>query len=190
MCAWFEKPLTHLCLQECDPIAKWAISSALHWVIALSDTRWSSCKPMVLVTLGGCHLLDGLVVVFVEACKEDCAVLRRSDCEGYCAHPAGATNSNSSRARCEGWQVVWPCQVLELVVSTPRGRVWLVGHYYQENRRQPWSLSQRGLDWWQPSEPRDKNHRVIIFLLVCNPHTQACIYFHILCACVVALVIS
>ena len=25
---------------------------------------------MVLVTLGSCHLLDGLVVVFVEACKK------------------------------------------------------------------------------------------------------------------------
>ena len=36
---------------------------------------------MVLVTLGGCHLLDGLVVVSVKARKEDYAVLRRSDCE-------------------------------------------------------------------------------------------------------------
>ena len=25
-------------------------------------TRLSSCKPVVLVTLGGCHLLDGLVL--------------------------------------------------------------------------------------------------------------------------------
>ena len=32
---------------------------------------------MVLVTLGGCHLLDGLVVVSVEARKEDCAVIVR-----------------------------------------------------------------------------------------------------------------
>jgi hypothetical protein len=30
---------------------------------------------VVLVTLGGCHLLDGLVVVSVEARKEDCIVL-------------------------------------------------------------------------------------------------------------------
>jgi hypothetical protein len=45
---------------------------------------------MVLVTLGGCHLIDGLVVVSVEVCKEDCAVLRRRICEGYCAHPVGA----------------------------------------------------------------------------------------------------
>ena len=78
---------------------------------------------MVLVTLGGCHLLDGLVVVFVEARKEDCVVLRRSDYEGYCACPAGAAKSNSSRARREERQVVWPGQVLELVVSTPCERV-------------------------------------------------------------------
>jgi hypothetical protein len=56
---------------------------------------------VVLVTLGGCHLLDGLVVVSVKARKKDCVVLRRSDCEGYCAHPAGAAKSNSSRARRE-----------------------------------------------------------------------------------------
>jgi hypothetical protein len=30
----------------------------------------------------------------------------------------------------------------------------------QEDRRQPWSLSQRGLACWQTREPRDKNHRV------------------------------
>ena len=30
---------------------------------------------MVLITLGGCHLLDGLVVVSVEACKK---LVRRS----------------------------------------------------------------------------------------------------------------
>ena len=78
---------------------------------------------MVLVTLGGCHLLDGLVVVSIEAHKEDYAVLWRSDCEGDCAHPVGAAKSNSSRARHEGKQVVQPGQVLELVVSTPRGRV-------------------------------------------------------------------
>ena len=53
---------------ECD-------FSALHCENASSGTRCSSCKPVVLVTLGGCHLLDGLVVVSVEACKEDCVVL-------------------------------------------------------------------------------------------------------------------
>ena len=52
---------------------------------------------MVFVTLEGCHLLDGLVVVSVEARKEDCAVLRRSDSEGYRAHTAGAAKINTSR---------------------------------------------------------------------------------------------
>ena len=33
----------------------------LHCEVALSGTRCSSCKPEVLVTPGGCHLLDGLV---------------------------------------------------------------------------------------------------------------------------------
>jgi hypothetical protein len=50
-----------------------------------------------LVTLGGCHLLDGLVVVSVEARKK---FVRRSGeelCEEYCARPAGAAKSNSSK---------------------------------------------------------------------------------------------
>ena len=59
----------------------------------------------------------------VEARKEDCMMLWRRDCEGCCAHPMGAMKSNSSRARREGQQVIRPCQVLELVVSTPRGSV-------------------------------------------------------------------
>ena len=33
----------------------------LHREITSSGTRWSCCKPMVFVTLGGCHLLDDLV---------------------------------------------------------------------------------------------------------------------------------
>jgi hypothetical protein len=39
---------------ECD-------SSTLHHEVASSGTRCSSYKPVVLVTLGGCHLLDDLV---------------------------------------------------------------------------------------------------------------------------------
>jgi hypothetical protein len=70
----------------------------LHREVASSGTMCSSCKPVVLVTFGGCYLLDGLVVVSIEARKEDCAVLRRSDYEEDCAHPAGATKSNTSRA--------------------------------------------------------------------------------------------
>ena len=94
----------------------------LHHEVASSDTRWSSCKLVVLVTLGDCHLLDGLVVVFVEACKKLVQCSGEELCEGHCACPVGAVKSNSSKARREGQQVVRLGQVLELVVSTPRGR--------------------------------------------------------------------
>ena len=53
---------------------------------------------MVLVTLGGCHLLDGLVVVSVEARKK---IVRSSGEElvrDTCARPAGAAKSNSSKS--------------------------------------------------------------------------------------------
>ena len=56
-------PLTHLCLQECESIVSECDSSVLYCEIALSGTRCLSCKPVVLVTLGGCHLLDSLVAV-------------------------------------------------------------------------------------------------------------------------------
>ena len=77
----------------------------------------------VLVTLRGCHLLDGLVVVSIEARKKLVRCSREELCEGHCARPAGATKSNSSKTRREGRQVVRLGQVLELVVSTPHGRV-------------------------------------------------------------------
>ena len=51
---------------------------------------------MVLVTLGGCHLLDGLVVVSIEARKKLVQCSREELCEGFCARPVGAAKSNSS----------------------------------------------------------------------------------------------
>ena len=46
-------------------------SSAFHCEIASSSTSCSCCKPVVLITLGGYHLLDGLVACdFIEARKE------------------------------------------------------------------------------------------------------------------------
>ena len=53
---------------------------------------------MVLVTLGGCHLLDGLVVVSVEARKKLVRGSGEELCEGHCARPAGAAKSNFSKA--------------------------------------------------------------------------------------------
>ena len=95
----------------------------LHREVALSGTRWSSCKPVVLVTLGGCHLLDGLVVVSVEARKKLVRRFGEVLVRGTCARPMGAAKSNSSRERCEGREVVWLSHVLELVVIHPCGRV-------------------------------------------------------------------
>ena len=48
---------------------------------------------MVLVTLGGCHLLDSLVVVSVEARKKLVRCFGEELCEGHCARPAGAAKS-------------------------------------------------------------------------------------------------
>ena len=38
----------------------------------------------MLVTLGGCHLLDGLVVVSVEAHKKLVRCFEEELCEGHC----------------------------------------------------------------------------------------------------------
>jgi hypothetical protein len=76
-----------------------------------------------LVTLGGCHLLDNLVVVSIEARKKLMRCSGEELCEGHCTRPAGAVKSNSSKVKREWQQMVWLGQVLELVVSTPRGRV-------------------------------------------------------------------
>ena len=53
---------------------------------------------MVLVTLGGYHLLDGLVVVSVKALKKLVRGSGEELCEGHCARPAGAAKSNFSKA--------------------------------------------------------------------------------------------
>ena len=55
----------------------------LHHEVASSGTRWSSCKPVVLVTLRDCHLLDGLVVVSVEALKKLVRCSGEELCEGH-----------------------------------------------------------------------------------------------------------
>ena len=52
---------------------------------------------MVLVTLGGCHLLDVLVVVSVEARKKLVWCSGEELCEGHCASPVGAVKSNFSK---------------------------------------------------------------------------------------------
>ena len=63
-------PLTHSSLIVFIRLNECAILVRLHHEVASSGTRWLSCKPVLLITLGGCHLLDGLVVVSVEARKK------------------------------------------------------------------------------------------------------------------------
>ena len=91
-------PLTHLSLIVFIRSSECAILVRLHCEVASSGTRWSCCKPVVLVTLGGCHLLDGLVVVSVEARKKLVRCSGEELCEGHCARSAGAAKSNSSKA--------------------------------------------------------------------------------------------
>jgi hypothetical protein len=69
----------------------------LYHEVVLNGTRWSSRKPVLLVTLGGCHLLDNLVVVSVKARKKLVRHSGEEFCEGHCARPAGAIKSNSSK---------------------------------------------------------------------------------------------
>jgi hypothetical protein len=107
----------------------------------------------VLVTLGGCHLLDGLVDCgSVEARKE----IVRGSGEGF-VRGTVLTPRGLRRAT-----------LVERVIELPHLRVvsWCArsGQRLESLVQEPlrcWS-TQRGLAWWQPSEPRDKNHRVNI----------------------------
>jgi predicted membrane protein len=54
-------PLTHSCLIVFIGWSERVILVCCIVRIASSGTRCSSCKPVVLVTFIGCHLLDGLV---------------------------------------------------------------------------------------------------------------------------------
>jgi hypothetical protein len=88
--------LTHSYLIVIIRSGEWAILVRLHREVASSGTRCSSYKPVVLVTLGGCHLLDSLVAYgSVEAYKK---IMWGSGeaLWGNCAHPVGIGKSNSS----------------------------------------------------------------------------------------------
>ena len=118
----------------------------------------------MLVTLRGCHLLDSLVVVSVEACKKLVRFSGEALCDGHYARPIGATKSNSSRARREGRQVVRPGQVQELVVSTHVGECDL---WVTTSKRTDSNLGaclNGDVACCQAREPQEKNHLVKIVL--------------------------
>ena len=61
-------PLTHIRLIVIIRLSVSTILVRLHREVVSSGTRCSCCKPVLLVTPRGCHLLDGLVACdFVEA---------------------------------------------------------------------------------------------------------------------------
>jgi hypothetical protein len=99
LCKYAWKPSNSLVLARAWSDYEWVILVRLHCEITSSGTRCSSCKPVVLITLEGCRLLDSLVVSSLSrSMQEYCSVLRRRICEGYHAHPVGATKSNTSKA--------------------------------------------------------------------------------------------
>jgi hypothetical protein len=58
----------------------------LHREVASSGTRCLCCKPVVLVTLGCCHLLDGLVACgSVKARKKIVRGSGEALCGGLCS---------------------------------------------------------------------------------------------------------
>ena len=71
-------PPSHIYLIVIIQLCERAILVRLHREVASSGARCLSCKPVVL-TLGGCHLLDGLVVISVEVYKK----LVRCSGEGF-----------------------------------------------------------------------------------------------------------
>ena len=83
-----ESPLTHIGLIVIIRLGVSVILVRLHYESASSGTRCSCCKPVVLVTLGGCHLLDGLWLR--RSMQEDCVVLRRRIVRGIVLVPRGS----------------------------------------------------------------------------------------------------
>ena len=78
---------------------------------------------MVLVTLGGCHLLDGLVVVSVEARKKLVRCSRKRFVRGIVLTPREPRKAILVERDTKSDKWSGRVKVLELVVSTPRGRV-------------------------------------------------------------------
>jgi hypothetical protein len=78
-----------------------------------------------------------------------------------CSSPREITKSNSSRARREDRQVVWPDRKLDRA----RGEqsTWesvIGGSPLARGSAATLDLPQRGVSGWLTTEPQDKNHRV------------------------------
>jgi hypothetical protein len=157
-------------------LSEWAIIVRLHHEVASSGTRCSCCKPMVFITLGGYHLLDGLVACDSIEAREKIVWCS----EGEFVREIVLTPWRS-----------WRAPLVERVIELPslvgrflRCLTCELGGWCQLAPEPPSERStQRGLACWQIRKQWDKNHCVIlVFPLICIPFTQACNYFHIHCA--------
>ena len=74
----------------------------------------------MLVTLGGCHLLEGLVVVSVEARKKLMWCSEEELCEGHCARP-----QETRRAILVEYVIELP-SLLRWVLVVPDVQAWRV----------------------------------------------------------------
>ena len=106
---------------------------------------------ILLVTLGGCHHLDGSVQRWRIGTSWWLFVAVSGDCEGSCTFPGGVLKGNSSK-------------LLMSLSYLTCGSVLVVSNRVDEVCETPlsrrtticWS-TQWGLACWQAHEPRDKN---------------------------------
>jgi len=171
---------------DCDhPIVWVSDSSALHWEIASSGTRCSCCKPVVLVTLGGCHLLDSLVACdSVEACKEIVWCSGEEIVRGTVLTPRGSQRATLLDHVCH-----WATSLVGRFLRCP-----------SEDEVHHTPLSRRTIKCWSTQRGRSlvatkwtlgENHHVNFVLPVGLQVPNTSLFLHsYTCACVIALVTS
>jgi len=171
-------------LDSDHPIVWVSDSSALHWEIASSDTRCSCCKLVVLVTLRGCHLLDGLVACdSVEARKEIVRCSREEIVRGTMLTPRESWRATLLDCACH-WATslvgrFLRCPSEDEIRVTPLSR-WTT---------KCWSI-QRGRTLVATKRTSGENLCVNIVLPVGLQVPNTSLFLHsYTCACVVALVI-
>ena len=172
-------------LDSDHPIVWVSDSSVLHWEIASSGTRCSCCKPVVLVTLGGCHLLDGLVACeSVEARKEIVRCSGEEIVRGMVLTLWGSRRATLLDRACH-----WATSVVGRFLQCPNGDevcVTPLSRWTTKFWSTQWGRSLVATKWTS-----GENHRVNFVLPVGLQVPNTSLYLHsFFCACVVDLVIS
>jgi len=140
-----------------------------------SGTRCSCCKMVVVVTLGGCHLLDDVVACLLRRMMHrDCAVLRSEITllRGVVLARGRSWRTTLVEVRCEEDLGGTPAYTrvpklgtkLDLLIACRKVVVLK-------------DLPQRGLSGWQTTKPWNKNHCVnLCILLSLQSLSLACSY--------------